>query len=59
MALLNDVIPVFCTAEIRGDVLDEFFLAAYSSPEFVNEGIHGDIGGLLYSTTYCEINQAI
>ncbi|KAK4667831.1 uncharacterized protein QC764_704285 [Podospora pseudoanserina] len=50
MALLNDVIPVFCTAEIRGDVLDEFFRAAYSSPEFVNEGIHGDIAVLIHDT---------
>lgn len=43
MAKLNDNTPVFCTAEIPEDLLNDFFRAAYSAPEFTNEGVD-DVG---------------
>ena len=43
MAGLNDNIAVLCTAEVPEDLLNSFFLTAYSAPEFVNEGAD-DVG---------------
>lgn len=52
MTELNDNTAVFCVAEIPQDVLNGFFLTAYSAPEFANEGID-DIGTYLTLPDTC------
>ncbi|KAK4202179.1 hypothetical protein QBC40DRAFT_322431 [Triangularia verruculosa] len=47
MTQFSDSIPVFCTARIPKVVLDEFFATACGAPDFVSEGIHGDVAVLI------------
>jgi hypothetical protein len=50
MTELNDNTPVFCTAEIPADLLNDFFHTANNAPEFAAEGVD-DVGTVIPQLT--------